>query len=89
MSVKKIFITLITVVACVMLGAFVLNVLMPNVITIGTDAVEDQLQRATGITMDFNGNGETGSRDGDTYSGGNAAGSTEGVGNGSNVDGFE
>lgn len=59
MSVKKIFITLITVVACVMIGAFVLNVLMPNAITTGTNAIESQLYRATGIKMDFNGDKDT------------------------------
>lgn len=68
MSVKKIFITLITVVACVMVGAFVLNVLMPNAITTGTNAVEDQLYKATGIKMDFNGDAGQG---GNNYTDGN------------------
>lgn len=89
MSVKKIFITLITVVACVMLGAFVLNVLMPNAIAVGTDAVEDQLYKATGIKMDFNGNNKIGAGTNGMYTGGKSAqdGKT-GVG-GDNVDGFK
>ena len=56
MSVKKIFIILITVVACVMVGALVLNVLMPNVMTTVVDSVENMVYRATGMSMDFNGN---------------------------------
>ena len=56
MSVKKIFIILITVVACVMIGALLLNVLMPNVMTSVVDSVENMVYNATGMKMDFNGN---------------------------------
>ena len=59
-SVKKIFIILIVVVACVMIGALVLNVLMPNVMVTLVDSVENMINRATGMSVDFNGNGVKG-----------------------------
>lgn len=65
-SVKKIFIVLIVVVACVMIGALVLNVLMPNVMVTIVDSVENMINRATGMSVDFNGNGIAGSDDGKT-----------------------
>lgn len=95
MSVKKIFITLITVVACVMVGAFVLNVLMPNAITTGTNAVEDQLYKATGIKMDFNGDAGQGNNNytdsNRVYGGKYQANQQQGTGtnNGQNVGGFK
>lgn len=61
MSVKKIFIILITIVACVILGALVLNVLMPNVVTQVVNAVEQSIYSGTGISMDLNGDGVRGS----------------------------
>lgn len=61
MSVKKIFVVLITIVACVVLGAFVLNILMPNATTSLVNAAEDQIWKATGLSFDFNGDGELGS----------------------------
>ena len=90
MSVKKIFITLITVVACVMVGAFVLNVLMPNAISTGTNAIEDQLYRATGIKLDFNGDSVKNSQN-NTYDGKYKASQEQGTGtnNGQNVGGFK
>lgn len=68
MNVKKIFITLITVVACVILGAFVLNTLMPNVTTTLINAVEDQIFKATSLEFDFNNDGTIGSNN-NTYEG--------------------
>lgn len=61
MSVKKIFMTLITVVVCVVLGALVLNVLLPNVTNSLITAVEDMVFNATGMAFDFNGDGNAGS----------------------------
>ena len=58
MSVRKIFIVLITIVVCVILGAFVLNVLMPNAVTAVVDAVEATIYQATGMKLDFNGDGD-------------------------------
>ncbi len=60
MSVQKIFITLITIVICVILGAFVINTLMPNMVDTIISAAEGQVYRATGLSFDFNGDGKTG-----------------------------
>jgi hypothetical protein len=60
MDVKKIFIILIGVVAVVILGAFVLNILMPNVTEQLVDATEDLVFSATGLEFDFNANGSSG-----------------------------
>ena len=88
MSVKKIFMTLITVVVCVVLGALVLNVLLPNVTTSLITAVEDMVFNATGMAFDFNGDGNAGSAnatgsyaniDGNVTDGGNAESLTVGV----------
>lgn len=63
MGVKKIFTTLITVVGCVIVGAFVLNVLLPNVTSGLVNAVEDMVYKSTGISFDFNGDSNMGSND--------------------------
>lgn len=60
MGVRKIFIILITIVACVVLGAFVLNILMPNTTTALVNSVESMIFNATGMTFDFNGDGTAG-----------------------------
>lgn len=60
MKVSKIFVILITVVVCVIVGAFVINILMPNTVTSVVDTVENQIQHATGISLDLNGNGVSG-----------------------------
>lgn len=60
MSVGKIFKVLIIIVACVIIGAIVLNVLLPNVTTSMVSAVEAQIFNATGMSFDFNGDGNTG-----------------------------
>ena len=62
MSVKKIFITLITIVACVLIGAFILNILLPNVTVALVDATENMIYNATGMSFDFNGNGNGGEK---------------------------
>lgn len=54
-TVKKVFITLGTIVACVILIAFVLNNLMPNVVRGVVNATEAMIYNATGLKMDFNG----------------------------------
>lgn len=86
MNVKKIFITLITVVACVILGAFVLNTLMPNVTTTLIDAVEDQIFKATSLEFDFNNNKNAGTND-NSYVGQNSDKTVTGD-TGDNVIGF-
>lgn len=57
MDVKKIFITLIIVVACVMIGALILNTLMPNVTKSLVNSVEKMVFNATGMQFDWNGDG--------------------------------
>ena len=61
MDVKKIFMILIGVVACVVIGALVLNVLLPNATKSMINAVEGQIFNATGMSFDFNGDGTVGS----------------------------
>ena len=63
-SVKKIFTVLIVMVACVMIGALVLNILLPNVATSIVDALEQMVFNATGMQFDWNGNGSGGSSGG-------------------------
>lgn len=87
MNVKKIFIILITVVACVMIGALVLNILMPNVMTSLIDSTENMIYNATGMSMDFNGNNVRGDENGSTVKE-KQAGAKEGA-NGANVKGFK
>jgi len=66
--VHKIFKTLIIIVACVIVGALVLNILLPNVATQLCDSTEDMVYKATGMTFDFNGNGNAGgSNQSNTY----------------------
>lgn len=59
-SVKKIFTVLIVMVACVVVGALVLNVLLPNVSSSLVDALETMVFNATGMKFDWNGNGNIG-----------------------------
>lgn len=65
-SVKKIFTVLIIMVACVMIGALVLNVLLPNVATSIVDALEQMVFNATGMQFDWNGNRSGGTSGGGT-----------------------
>lgn len=57
MSVAKIFKTLIVVVVCVIIGAFVLNTLLPNVVANLCNTIENGIKNATGISFDLNGDG--------------------------------
>lgn len=59
-SVKKIFTVLIVMVACVVVGALVLNVLLPNVSSSLVDALETMVFNATGMKFDWNGNKKVG-----------------------------
>lgn len=58
MDVKKIFIILISVVACLFIGAFVLNTLLPNAVSTGINTIEGAIQNGTGIKLDINGDGD-------------------------------
>lgn len=86
MSVKKIFITLITIVACVIIGAFLLNTLMPNVTTTLIDSTEDMIYKATGLSFDFNNNSNAGDSN-TSYTGDNTDDTVTGN-TGDNVEGF-
>lgn len=76
MKVQNIFKLLVTVVACIVLGAMVLNIFLPNVVTQLSGVVEDSIFKATGMAFDFNGDGQVGSSNAnntydDTTQGGN------------------
>lgn len=89
MSVKKIFMTLIIIIACVMVGAFLLNVLLPNASNALVDQVENQLYRATGMKFDFNKNGKGGTNTNDvSASSTKTSGANDSGGGGAQVDGF-
>lgn len=60
MSVGKIFKVLIIIVACVIIGALILNTLLPNAATSLVDSVEDMIYKSTSMSFDFNGNGNAG-----------------------------
>ena len=75
MSVGKIFKILIIIVACVIVGAIVLNVLLPNVMVSMVNAVEAQIFNATGMSVDFNGDGTNGRGSAATATTGTIAGS--------------
>ena len=91
MSVSKIFKLLITIVACVVVGGVILNVLLPNVFNQLINAVEGQIFRATSLQFDFNKDGIVGQTD-KNYS--NAAGASStmedegGSGEGAGVEGI-
>lgn len=57
MNVKKIFAILITVVVMIILGALVINVVVPNGFAGVCNAIEGGIKQATGIEIDFNGDG--------------------------------
>lgn len=71
-SVKKIFTVLIVMVACVVVGALVLNVLLPNVSSSLVDALETMVYNATGMTFDWNGNDRAGDQGGREFNEGMA-----------------
>lgn len=86
MKVSGIFKTLIVVVICVIIGAFLINILMPNVTTTLIDSVEDQIFNATGLSFDFNNNGNAGNN---AYSyTGDRAGATDDINDEDTVTGF-
>lgn len=91
MKVSGIFKTLIVVVACIIIGALVLNIFLPNVVVQLSTAVESSIYQATGMSFDFNGDGTKGGSNSDadyaknhTTKGENATGNK-----GTGVDGFK
>lgn len=59
-TVKKIFMILIVVVICIVIGAFTINILVPNALTSTVNAVEDTIFSATGMSIDLNGDAQAG-----------------------------
>ena len=95
MSVSKIFKILIVIVACVIVGALILNVFLPNVVTSLSNAVEGSIFNATGMSFDLNGDGTGGRATGTSIQTGtvDGAGATTNTANGNeditgNVQGF-
>lgn len=86
MGVKKIFMVLITIVACVLIGAFVLNVLLPNATAALVNSTEDMIFKATGMGFDINNDGNMGDAGSSSYQG--TEGDASGVGTGT-VEGFQ
>lgn len=93
MKVSGIFKTLITIVACVVLGAFALNILMPNAAKSIVNATEGMIYNATSMSFDFNGDGlygEEAANQGGKYQGvdgvknENVGGAVKGFGNSEN-----
>ena len=74
MSVSKIFKVLIVIVACVIIGALVLNVFLPNTVTALSNAVEGSIYNATGMSFDLNGDGTAGRASGASIQTGTVAG---------------
>ncbi len=60
MNVQKIFKTLVILVCCIVVGAMVLNIFLPNVITQLSNVAEDAIYKGTGMSFDFNGDGRGG-----------------------------
>lgn len=89
MNVKKIFITLITIVALVVVGALVLNVILPNTATAIVDTLEDQVYNATKIDLDLNGNDNKGSIKGNAQNAKDKNGAAGSTGGGVGVNGFK
>ena len=89
MSVSKIFKILIVIVACVIIGALVLNVFLPNVVTSLSNAVEGSIYNATGMSFDFNGDGTNGGSTGGSLKTGvdNAGAATNKTSNQENIAG--
>lgn len=68
MKVSGIFKTLIIIVCCIVVGATIINIFLPNVVTQLSSTVEDALFKATGMAFDFNGDGTAGNSNADnTY----------------------
>ena len=83
---------LITIVACVIVGAFLLNFLLPNAVRQVVNAAEASIYRATRINMDLNGDGvdgQTNGQNGFDVSGDALNGENDGAVKGAEVDGWE
>lgn len=88
MSIQKIFMTLIIVIVCLIVGALVLNVIMPNVLTQMVNAVEGAIYSGTGMNFDLNGDGTKGAGYSNTADQGLKSDTTGGTG-GAGVGGYD
>lgn len=59
MKVQGIFKTLIIIVACVIIGGFILNTVLPNGLNGIVNTVEGMILKGTGVAFDLNGDGVT------------------------------
>jgi uncharacterized protein involved in outer membrane biogenesis len=90
-TVKNIFKVLIIAIVCLVVGAFLINVLAPNATNQVTNAIEQQVWKATGISLDLNGDGYTGQNGGKATAGANRSDKSNtiaGKGGGNTVTGF-
>ena len=89
MSVKKIFMTLVVIVMCIILGALLINTLLPNVTAQVINSAEDSIYKATGMKFNFNGDDVIGGSSTDSNYSDGGVGEDKGViTNGGAVDGF-
>ena len=58
--IKKVGAALITIVVVMLIGFFILNILVPNAVVTACSAFEDSMFKATGISIDINGDGRGG-----------------------------
>jgi len=65
----KIFTLLIAIVVCVVAGAFLINILMPNAMQSMVSAVESGIYSATNLSLDLNGDNKYGKDNANMYSG--------------------
>lgn len=86
--VKKIFSFLIVAVLCVLLGAAVINVIFPNTFKSVVNATEGMIYNATGISMDFNGDGVSGKDSNSLENISNDGKNIDSDGKGTSVEGF-
>lgn len=90
MKVSGIFKTLIIIVCCIVIGATVINIFLPNVITQLSQTVEDAIFKATGMAFDFNGDNTVGnSNANNTYDDVSQGGSYTEELSGVEVEGFQ
>ena len=57
MNIGSIFKKLITVAVCVVVGALILNLILPNVYSATVNTIEKGIKAGTGISFDLNGDG--------------------------------
>lgn len=70
-TVKNVFKVLVVAVVMLIVGAFLINILAPNAVNQVSNAVEQQIWKATGISLDINGDGYTGQNGGKATAGAN------------------